>query len=94
MLESLKASLFLFFLFFPSILLEKALPPSLLVAPRNSALPYQILSPSNDEEKKRDSFIESFSHYRTWFVRNMVLNTVNQTSDKEREIEKEGISHA
>lgn len=55
MLESLKASLFLFFLFFPSILLEKALPPSLLVAPRNSALPYQILSPSNDEEKKREN---------------------------------------
>lgn len=54
MLESLKASLFLFFLFFPSILLEKALPPSLLVA-RNSALPYQILSPSNDEEKKREN---------------------------------------
>lgn len=67
MLESLKASLFLFFLFFPSILLEKALP---LVAPRNSALPYQILS--NDKEKKRERGIPLFVHRVLFSLSNLV----------------------
>lgn len=61
-----------FFPFFPSILLEKALPPSLLVAPRNSALPYQILSPSNDKEKKRERGIPLFVHRVLFSLSNLV----------------------
>lgn len=86
MLETLKASLFLFSLSLSFPLYRKKPHPFLpLVAPRNSPLRYQILSPTNERERERGiPVFESFSHYRTSFVRNVVLTTVNQTSDKER----------
>lgn len=96
MLESLKASLFLFFLFSLPSFWKKRYPLrcQLRLEIRLFRIKfYQTIKRKRGREESHYSFIESFSHYRTWFVRNMVLNTVNQTSDKEREIEKEGISH-
>lgn len=73
MLESLKASLFLFSFFFssPPSFWKKRHPLLLLVAPRNSALPYQIFISPTKGERKRER-IPLFVHRIVFSLSNFV----------------------
>lgn len=73
MLESLKASLFLFSFFFssPPSFWKKRHPLLLLVAPRNLALPYQIFISPTKGERKRER-IPLFVHRIVFSLSNFV----------------------